>query len=78
MSTRLKMKIKTESGVSITLVSEGSSKIVIFDRPVRIVELKQEEIPRINSFLNSGSEAESVPNIYDINQSTQREKRRNP
>jgi hypothetical protein len=72
------MKMKTESGVSITLVSEGSSKVVIFDRPVRAIELKQDEVPRINSFLISRSEAESAPNIQNMNNHTQREKRRTP
>jgi len=72
------MKVKTESGVSITLVSEGSSKIVIFDRPVRAIELKQHEIPRINSFLISRSEAESAADIQDINHLAQKEKRRTP
>jgi hypothetical protein len=72
------MKVKTESGVSITLVSEGSSKIVIFDRPVRAIELKQNEIPKISSFLFSRSEAESAPDIRNINHITQREKRRTP
>lgn len=72
------MKVKTESGVSITLVSEGSSKIVIFDRAVRAIELKQNEIPRIDSFLISRSEAESAPDIQNMNHHTQRDKRRTP
>jgi len=47
------MKIKTESGVSISFIPEGSSKIILFDKPVRAIELKKEEISRINAFLSS-------------------------
>jgi hypothetical protein len=72
------MKMKTESGVSITLISEGSSKIVIFDRLVRVIELKQNEIPRISSFLISKSEAESVSSIQNMSNHMQRAKRRTP
>jgi len=47
------MRIKTESGVSISFVTQGSSKVLVFDRPVRAVELKKEEIAQINALLAS-------------------------
>ena len=47
------MKIKTDSGVSITFIQEGSSKIMLFDRPVRGIELKEREILQIGALLAS-------------------------
>lgn len=47
------MKLKTESGVSITIIEEGSSRILLFDKSVRAVELNKQEISRINALLNS-------------------------
>jgi hypothetical protein len=67
--TRPKMKMKTESGVSISFVQEGSSKIIFFDKPVRAIELKKEEIFQISSFLASSPKIEcdtrsqGMPNI---------------
>jgi len=49
------MKIKTKSGVLITLVNEASSKIILFDTLVRAVELTKEEQLMISAFLNSES-----------------------
>jgi len=59
------MKVKTESGVSITVIPECSSKIMLFDRPVRAIELKKEEVSQISALLvsslkmNTNAELES-------------------
>ena len=45
------MRVKTKSGVSITFIQEGSSKIMLFDRPVRAIELKKREIFQISALL---------------------------
>jgi len=50
------MEIKTESGVSITIIPEGSSKIMLFDKPVRAIELKKEETSQVSALLASGLE----------------------
>lgn len=50
------MKIKTESGVSIAFIPQGSSKIMFFDRPVRAIELKKEEMSQISALLASSLE----------------------
>ena len=50
------MRVKTESGVSITIIPECSSKIMLFDRPVRAIELKKGEIFQISVLLASGLE----------------------
>ncbi len=36
------MELKTESGVSIIIIDDGSSKVLIFDKSVRVVELNKE------------------------------------
>ena len=51
-----KMKVKTESGVSITIIPEGSSKIMLFDRPVRLIEFKKEEVSQMSVLLASNLE----------------------
>ena len=53
------MEIKTKSGVSITFIPEGSSKIVLFDRPVRALELKKGEILQISALLASRPETKT-------------------
>lgn len=53
MLSLTKMKVKTKSGVSITIIPEGSSKIMLFDKPVRVVELKEEETTQISSLLSN-------------------------
>jgi len=53
------MEIKTESGVSITIIPEGSSKIMLFDRVVRAIELKKEETSQISALLVSSLETKT-------------------
>jgi hypothetical protein len=72
------MKVKTASGVSITFIQEGSSKIILFDRPVRGIELKEQEIARIDSFLTSMSVAASASDVHDSDHFAQKEKRGRP
>jgi len=50
------MGVKTESGVSISIIPRRSSKIVLFDKPVRLIELKEAEITRISALLASNLE----------------------
>ena len=50
------MELKTESGVSITIIDDGSSKILLFDKSVRAVQLNDEEISRIRAELSTGAE----------------------
>jgi hypothetical protein len=49
------MELKTDSGVSITIVEAGSSKVLIFDKSVRAVELNEEELSKISASLSSKS-----------------------
>lgn len=67
------MKMKTESGVSITFISEGSSKIMSFDKPVRAIELKREEMQKIRSLLASNTEMEPVVRTRNISRISQTE-----
>jgi len=53
------MKVKTDSGVSITIIAEGSSRILFFDKPVRAVELKKEETSQISALLVSNLETKT-------------------
>jgi hypothetical protein len=50
------MKLKTESGVSIGIIEQGSSKVLLFNKSVRAVELNKEEISRIRTLLTTNSE----------------------
>lgn len=59
MSLLMEMKIKTDSGVSVTIIPEGSSKIMLFDKPVRAIELKKEETSQISTLLASDLEMET-------------------
>jgi hypothetical protein len=45
------MELKTESGVSITIVDDGSSKVLIFDKSVRAIGLSEEETSKISALL---------------------------
>lgn len=47
------MELKTDSGVSITIIETGSSKVLIFDKSVRAVELNEEELSKISASLTS-------------------------
>lgn len=51
------MELKTESGVSIRIIEDGSSKVLIFDRSVRAVGLSEEETSKISALLSSKSDA---------------------
>ena len=50
------MEIKTKSDVSITVVPEGSSKILLFNKPVRAIELKKVESSQLSALLASDFE----------------------
>jgi hypothetical protein len=52
----MNMKVKTESGVLISFISRGSSKTLLFDKPVRAMELKKEELTRIAALLSPNLE----------------------
>jgi hypothetical protein len=56
------MKVKTESGVSITIIEEGSSKVLMFDKSVRAVELNREETSKLSALLSSNRKAKSSTN----------------
>ncbi len=45
------MDMKLRSGVKVSLQEEGDSKLLLFDRPVRVMELSQEESVRLGSSL---------------------------
>jgi hypothetical protein len=49
------MELKTDSGVSITIIEAGSSKVLIFDKSVRAIELNEEELSKISAPLTSKS-----------------------
>jgi hypothetical protein len=51
------MELKTESGVLITIIEDGSSKVLIFDKSVRAVGLSKEETSKISALLSSTSNA---------------------
>jgi hypothetical protein len=58
------MELKTDSGVSITIIEAGSSRVLIFDKSVRAVELNEEEISKISASLSAKLEANAPkPNI---------------
>lgn len=61
------MKVETESGVSITIIPEGSSKIMLFDKPVRVIELKKEEIFRLRVLLASSLPIKSKVELQSRN-----------
>ncbi len=53
------MELRTDSGVSITIIEAGSSRVLIFDKSVRAVELNKEEVYKISASLISKSKIES-------------------
>ncbi len=57
------MKVETESGVSITIIAEGSSKVLIFDKSVRTIELSKDETVRISALLSPNLNASPKANI---------------
>lgn len=60
------MKMKTESDVSITIVSEGSSKILLFDKLVCAIELKKRELSQLGALLASDLETHPVKSTKTI------------
>lgn len=61
------MELKTESGVSITILKEGSSKVLVFNKPVRAVGLNKKEISKISSLLSLKPDAkESATEIKSL------------
>ena len=54
------MKIKTKSGVYITIDSNGPSSVMFFDKPVRTIELAKEESLQISSLLVGGINTETA------------------
>jgi hypothetical protein len=60
------MELKTESGVSITIIEEGSSRILIFDRSVRAVELNEDETAKISTVLSSNLKARRFASNTDL------------
>ena len=55
------MELKTESGVSITILEEGSSKVLIFSKAVRAIGLNKKEISKISSLLTLKPNASKAP-----------------
>ena len=53
--------MKTESDVSITIIREGSSKILFFNKPVRVIELKKVESSQLSALLASDPERKIKP-----------------
>jgi hypothetical protein len=53
------MEVKTASGVSIKIVDEGSSKILIFSTSVRAIGLNKEETSAISALLLAISRVEN-------------------
>jgi len=46
------MEFKTESGVSITIIREGNSIILSFNRSIRALGLTKKEVKEINTCLS--------------------------
>jgi len=57
------MRLKTESGVSITIIEEGSSKILLFNKSVRAIELGKDEISQISALLTQQRSAKTYTTI---------------
>lgn len=49
------MHMKLSSGVKVTIQENGTSKLLLFDRPVKVMELSQEESTQLGSCLLGGS-----------------------
>ena len=47
------MEIKTRSGICITVDNSTPSKVLLFDKPVRAVELTQEESLQVGAMLTA-------------------------
>lgn len=49
----LELRLKTRAGISIAIDSQGASKIISFDKPVRAIELTREETLHFSTALTS-------------------------
>jgi len=50
------MNIKTETGVSIKIIPHGQSRILLFSKPVRLIELNEYEINQVIMHLSQKEE----------------------
>jgi len=48
------MDLKLSSGIKVSIQENGSSKLVLFDKPVKVMELTLEESTRLGSSLIKG------------------------
>jgi len=51
------MKIRTLSGICINIANSSSSRLLLFDKPVRVIELTKDESFRVGALLNGGMNA---------------------
>ena len=49
------MDIKLGSGIKVSIQENGDSKLLLFDKPVKVMELTREESTRLGSSLMKGS-----------------------
>lgn len=49
------MEVKTKVGVQVEVRANGSSKVMSFDKPIRLIELTKEESAHIGSLLIRGA-----------------------
>lgn len=49
------MEVKTKVGIKVEVESNGSSKIISFDKPVRSIELTKDESRHVGSLLTLGA-----------------------
>lgn len=59
------MKVKTQSGICITVDDTGPSKFVHFDKPTRTIELTKDESLQISTLLAGSAETETVMNLKE-------------
>jgi len=48
------MDLKLNSGIKVSIQENGSSKLLLFDKPVKVMELTREESTRLGSSLIKG------------------------
>lgn len=51
------MNLELNSGLKVSVLENGDSKLLLFDRPVKVVELTKEESIRLGSSLTKGGRA---------------------
>jgi hypothetical protein len=54
MLNRSEMRIKTQAGILIAINSDGSSKTIFFNKPVRAIELTKDEVLQVSTALITG------------------------